>query len=165
MACSGCQFSLCRQFTYWTIFLPTMSSYILCLLSLTWYILHNRVCVMLIHGYMDKVIGMLQVNLQVDSSRSGGVKQVCNEWQQVAILLHDFVNAWKSMHSQRLPSSFFTKRTGKPHRDLVGQMKPFCVFLSRNLQSATSSGGDKEYIGPEIGFAPSSSVIPRSYGL
>src|SRR5260370_10685827 len=69
------------------------------------------------------------------------------------------------MHSQRLPSSFFTKRTGKPHRDLVGQMKPFCVFLSRNLQSATSSGGDKEYIGPEIGFAPSSSVIPRSYGL
>ncbi len=23
MACSGCQFGLCRQFTYWTIFLPT----------------------------------------------------------------------------------------------------------------------------------------------
>src|SRR5260221_11412713 len=24
MACSGCQFGLCRWFTYWTIFLPTM---------------------------------------------------------------------------------------------------------------------------------------------
>src|SRR5260221_5506029 len=30
------------------------SSYILCLLSLTWYILHNRACIMLIHGYMDE---------------------------------------------------------------------------------------------------------------
>src|SRR5258708_10168774 len=30
------------------------SSYTLCLLSLTWYILHNRACIMLIHGYTDE---------------------------------------------------------------------------------------------------------------
>src|SRR5260221_11551515 len=58
------------------------------------------------------------------------------------------LSAWKLTHRWRLPSFFFMKRTGAPHGDLLGRMKPFHVCSSRNSQRAVNSGGDKEYIGP-----------------
>src|SRR5258707_15262838 len=45
------------------------------------------------------------------------------------------LSVWKSTHRCKLPSFFFTKRTGDPHRDLVGWIKPFCVCSSRNCHA------------------------------
>src|SRR5258708_32630502 len=53
--------------------------------------------------------------------------------------------------------------TGEPHSDLLGWMKPFQTFSSRNSLSAVNSRGESEYIGPWNGFAPSSRLILRSY--
>src|SRR5258708_26831784 len=39
------------------------------------------------------------------------------------------------MHRWRLPSFFLTNNTGEPHGDLLGQMKPFQMFSSRNSLS------------------------------
>src|SRR5258707_10281333 len=68
------------------------------------------------------------------------------------------------MHRWRLPSFFLTNNTGEPHGDLLGGMKPFWTFSSRNSLSAVNSGGESEEIGPWNGFAPSSRLILRSYG-
>src|SRR5258705_7730438 len=67
------------------------------------------------------------------------------------------------MHRQRLPSFFLTNNTREPHGDLLGQMKPFQTFSSRNSLSAVNSRGESEYIGLWNGFVPSSRLILRSY--
>src|SRR5258707_6078271 len=67
------------------------------------------------------------------------------------------------MHRWRLPSFFLTNNTGEPHGDLLGGMKPFWTFSSRNSLSAVNSGGESEEIGPWNGFVPSSRLILRSY--
>ena len=45
-----------------------------------------------------------------------------------------------------------------------GQMNPVARFLLMNLQIATSSYWDKEYMGPKVRAMPLSSVILRFYG-
>src|SRR5258708_25405062 len=67
------------------------------------------------------------------------------------------------MHRQRLPSFFLMNNTGEPHSDLLGWMKPFQTFSSRNSLSAVNSRGESEYISPWNGFVPSSRLILRSY--
>src|SRR5260370_9138028 len=54
----------------------------------------------------------------------------------------------KSMHSQRLPSFFFTKRTREPHVDLLSHMNPFWMFSLMNSVAAATSNGVSGSIRP-----------------
>jgi len=62
------------------------------------------------------------------------------------------------------PSFFLTKRTGAACGDLEEQMKPNARCLSMNSRRVQSSDGEREYVRPSGGWAPSSSSIFRSTG-
>src|SRR6266581_7910789 len=69
----------------------------------------------------------------------------------------------KSMQRWREPSFLRMKSTGAAWVEEDGRMKPNAKCLSKNVQRASSSIGDREYRVPNRGCLPSSSLIFRSY--
>ena len=37
------------------------------------------------------MVGMAEVNLDVEATLTGGIEEVINEWERVAIFFHDFI--------------------------------------------------------------------------
>src|ERR1041385_3963874 len=58
------------------------------------------------------------------------------------------------MHILSVPSFFFTNRTGQPHGDELGWMKPFANEASSWVFSSANSGGAILYGRLEIGVVP-----------
>src|SRR3954470_10585418 len=58
------------------------------------------------------------------------------------------------MHILSVPSFFFTNRTGKPHGDELGRMKPFANEASSWVFSSANSCGAILYGRLEIGAVP-----------
>src|ERR1041385_4157118 len=58
------------------------------------------------------------------------------------------------MHILYVPSFFVTNRTGQPHGDELGRMKPFANKASSWILSSANSRGDILYGRLEIGAVP-----------